>query len=145
MSTDVLPPVARFETFQERLAAKLRADLADMIQAGELKAIIEQTVQDAFFKPRPNPRNAMLNQWQREPDLPPLAEDVLREQLSAMIKTALLEHIAANPEQFEKLVKQTLERGFLACAANAITELTSPMMYKLQQDIFAITTKLNKQ
>lgn len=135
MNTQVQPA----QNFQERMFARIKENMGDLMTDEELKKLLERAVEDAFFKPREE-----LDRWgARSGTKPPLfvetVQTLMKDRVDAQVKAWLDEH----PDEVHKLIKDTLDQGIVRILMDWFESKTSWPMQQLAQNVEAALNNRN--
>lgn len=96
------------QSFQERMFARIRDNMGDMMTDEDLKKIVETAVQKSFFELKKGPRYD-------SPVGPSVFEELVRsamqDRLEAAAKASVDAWIAEHPEDYAKALEAALAKG----------------------------------
>ena len=112
------------KTFQERMFEKVRDQMGDLLTETELKQIVDQAVNKAFFEPR-----KVSSGGYREEIKPAVFVEMMENELRTHVREALDKWMASNKE----IVAQTIEKVIQEGITRAVMQtLESRMSWPLQ-------------
>lgn len=143
--------ITKHETFEDRLKAKIRDDIGTLITDDELSKIIARSLDELFFRARPNPEWERLEGWQRQHEktiprqLPCLAHEMTLDLLKPMVKQAVDNWVLANHEKITAQLKTTLEDqlplAIMSGFTSIFTGIAMPAVQKLQDQMRDLSMK----
>lgn len=113
MSTEV----AKTATFEERIYAKIRADIGSLMTDEDLKKLVDTTMQRVFFTKRERARHGG---WGEQYFDPPLIEEMVKELLEPTLQKAMVEWLEAHQADTLKICREALAGGFTQAVARAL-------------------------
>jgi hypothetical protein len=105
-------------TFEEKMKERIRSSIGDLMSDADLAKIIEKGIDEAFFKPKPNPRYHNANHWERNNiplQLPPMVETILTscitERVEKLVKAEVDKWILENHDKVSTVIKEVVDAG----------------------------------
>lgn len=98
------------QTLQERVGARIREQIGDLLTDEDLKRLVETALHDAFFK-----REVLqTDSWSRptkykEARIVEIVQDLLKDRVDTAVKSWL----DANQEEFEKHIDDAIGKGLI--------------------------------
>ena len=119
------------QAFQERIFAKIREQIGDLMTDDDLKNLVEASMQKAFFEPVKS-----TNDYGRTIlDKPSLFVSMIEELLRERVQTAVAEWVTNNPEAITKALQETLAMGIPKLVLNYFEQKTQWPMHDLAQKL----------
>lgn len=106
--------------FQERIFAKIKESIGDLMTDDDLKRLVEAAMQDAFFKDR-----VTKGDYGRTDSKPPLLVELVGQLIKDRVNEAIKVWLDANSAVVEKIIVERL-------AAGASGLITSAFDYRMQ-------------
>lgn len=106
-------------TFEQRMFEQIRDKMGDLLTEDELKAILEKSIDKAFFTPR-----SEYNGY-REVKLEPLFVEMLREELKPLIKAGAQQWLEDNQDKVAELLQKQLGDSAADMIRNAFSGVLS--------------------
>lgn len=131
-------------TFQERMFERIKSQMGELMTDEELKALLEKSVHEAFFKPRIRVEGYGYNEKKVESDSH--FTEMMREQLNAnmsehakrMVEAWFIEH----PETFREAVDTAIAKGFLQVVQEYVNKQLAVPLSNLSSSIFNLEQNL---
>lgn len=119
------------QNFQERLMARIKESIGELITDEELKKIIESGVNQAFFASKPQ-----LDNWGRTvKEGESFIQRVVRELLDERMKKAVNDWCAENNDKLVGAVDEAIKLGVGKCMLMAIDNRMQSALVQLRCDI----------
>ena len=112
------------KTFQERMFEKVRDQMGELLTEDELKQIVDQAVQKAFFEPR-KVRDGYHDQIK-----PAVFVEMMETELKSRVGKAIEQWMQDNPEIIAQTIKKVIQDGITKAV---IQTLEWRMNWPLQQ------------
>jgi hypothetical protein len=128
--------VTKNTTFEERMFEQMREQMGTLLTEVELKAILETSIQKAFFSDRPS--DDQYSRHKKEP----LFVEMMRKELTPMLEAGAKQWLADNQDKVGEMLQKQLGNSAAEMVANAFSSLMSEPM---QQFSFALQSKLSEQ
>jgi hypothetical protein len=97
--------LATTQAFQERMFAKIRDQMGDLMTDDDLRNLVAAAMQKAFFEPRESADRYTTRR------LPPLFVELITELMTVQVKTAVTQWVEANPDTVSKAITAAIEKG----------------------------------
>lgn len=108
--------------FQERLFAKIRDSIGELMTEQELKAIVEKTMQQLFFAPQTRVLNP--GGYNRQTiEEPPAVQMLIKELLEPALRAQLKQWLADNPDVVQSALDKALQTGLADAVLRAINDM----------------------
>lgn len=118
MTTEITTP----QNFEDRLKARIKDSIGELVSDDDLKRIIERGIEDALF----NPRRILTrtDSWgNKQYDTgPPLVQEIVTPLLREEMASAVAQWLRAHPDTVEKIIAESLGKGITAAVTKAIDE-----------------------
>lgn len=101
MSTEITDT----KTFQERMFERVRDQMGDLLTETELKQIVDQAVNKAFFEPR------KISTGYRDEIKPAIFVEMMETELKSRVGKALEQWIQDNPEAVAQAIEKVIQEG----------------------------------
>lgn len=101
MSTEI----AETKSFQERMFERVRDQMGDLLTETELKQIVDQAVNKAFFEPR------TVTTSYRDEIKPAIFVEMMEAELKSRVGKALEQWIQDNPEAVAQAIEKVIQEG----------------------------------
>lgn len=124
------------KTFEERMFEQIKSQMGDLMTADELKAILETSIQKAFFEPRQSGGGYQARQ------LEPLFVEMIRKELTPLLEAGAKQWMTENQEKVGKILKEQMGENAAQMVANAFSSL---MFQPMQNFAFELQNKLSAQ
>jgi len=99
--------VVEQKAFQERMFARIRDQIGELMTDDELKVIVAAAIKKAFFEPIEE-----RDSWGRGTTKPPAFVTLIQELLKDQVKEAARDWVEKNPDVITKALNEVLEKGF---------------------------------
>lgn len=120
--------IATNKSFQERMFERVRSQMGDLMTDEELKKIVNQAVQKAFFEPQ----GAGYGSKQ------PLFVELIHNEMRSKVASAVTLWLQDNPELVQKAIQDVINEGILRAVMQA---LENRMSWPAQQLAEALKAK----
>jgi hypothetical protein len=114
-------------TLQEKVSARIREQIGELIEPEDLQRLVDQAMQDAFFKPRPNPDYRGYSS--QSATIEPLIHATVRMLLQKPVDEAVQAWIDANGETIQKAIDTAVREGVAGIVLKVFDS-------KMQGDLF---------
>ena len=128
MTTAVATP----ETFQERMFARVRESMGDLMTDDELKKIVDAAMQRAFFEPR-EVRDGYHTRTEQ-----PYFVALIQKEMQSEVQKQISAWIANHPEEIKKVLDEVIAKGIFGMMVQHFEQKTS---WPLQQMVQQLTSK----
>ena len=124
------------QAFQEKLEARIRKDIGDLMPDDALMGILDRATEKAFFEER------TVKEGYHERKVESWSVTILRELLEERMKVALEKWILANDEKFKEMVAKRLDEGIASAFVKSFDRLMQNTAMSYQQDVSAMIEQL---
>lgn len=93
------------QTFQERMLARIREQMGDLMTDDDLRALVATAMQKAFFESRVDASG--YNRVEK----PPLFVELIEKQMREEVGKAAARWVEDNPESVAKAISASIEKG----------------------------------
>jgi len=125
--------VATTQAFQDRMFAKIRDQMGDLMTDDDLKKLVESAMQKAFFEERTVPDGHYGTK-----KVPPYFITLIQGEMEKQVAKAASNWVAEHPEEVNKVIKETIEAGVFTMMKN---HFESKTQWPLQQLISTLQSK----
>jgi hypothetical protein len=125
------------QSFQEKVKARIRESIGDLMPDEMLQQLVSRAVEDAFFK-----RIETSNYYGRQEHRDPWLTLFVREQLEKQVQSAVEAWMGANADKITTLIQQTLDGGILTCIARAVSRQFESPMNDLEEKLGGVIATL---
>lgn len=133
---DKMTDIVKSKTFEERMKERIRDSIGDLISDEDLGKMVDRSLEEVFFKDRPNPAYHAYNYTSKEPTtLPPLLHEIVKSVMTEQVTDVVKEYIANNREQVDTTIKTVLEQGMGNALVNALNGLFAHQLSSLQMNL----------
>lgn len=102
--------------FEEKMKARIKESIGDLITDEELKRLLDKAMQEVFFAPT----KVKVNSWETK-EGPSLLHSLVKELIEPSMKEAISVWIAQHPEEVAKAIDTVLTNGVGEAVMAAIT------------------------
>lgn len=128
-------------SFHERVYERIRESIGELLTLEEAKALVERAIQEGLFKERVDLSQPIYNTGPTK-YLPSHFVELVNAQVEPLVKEAIQEWIAENPQRVKAVIQEVLQDGILTAAYKALkTDLQAPTM-ELQNGLFRVINKI---
>lgn len=120
------------KTFQDRMFEKIREQMGDLMTESDLKALVDSSMQKAFFEP-----SKTVDRWRGETLGDPVFVVMVRNEMSAKVTAAIQAWLAEHPEEVAKAIDDTLAKGMFALIQQHIESVASWPMQQMAEQLRA--------
>lgn len=124
-------------TFQERMFERIKSNMGDLMTDEELAALVEKTIEKAFFEPRVTTVRGDYGRTETKTEdsvFVVMMREEVRLKIEAHAKARVDEWFAANPGIFKEQVDAAIARGFAQVVLDQINmSLRHPLAQLSQQ------------
>lgn len=118
------------QAFQERMFARMRDSMGDLMTDDDLKALLERAVEEAFFKPRTVP-DGHYGTKQVEPLFICMIRDEVKAQVAGVVSTWVRE----NPDKVNEALDKVIQAGIVGMVETWFASKTSWPLQQLANQI----------
>lgn len=137
MTNDIDTP----KTFEEKLKARIKDSIGDLISDDDLSKLVHRGVEDIFFKPRPNPARTYYNSTSVPETIPPLLHELVKEALQPAVKEVVEKWVHDNRTAMKDTVQEVVSSGVGKAVLVAMSRQFEEPLLRFQSEVY---TKLNK-
>ncbi len=113
--------------FHEKLIAKMQEQMGELMTPDEMRPIIAEAVQKAFFE-----RRIELDQWRSiRTDLPPIFVEMMTQRLNEAVNAQVDAYLVANPTVLQDAVTKVIEEGLMSVVVRVFESRTSSALFTL--------------
>lgn len=116
--------------FQQRMFEKVRESLGALMTDAELKVVVDQATQKAFFEERKVPRGGYSSGWET---LPPLFVELIQKELQPRFEAAIKTWATEHPEIIEKALQDAIGGGITRVLLTHINEKLNGPLWEMGQ------------
>lgn len=106
------------QSFEERMKARIKESIGDMITDEELAKLVNRGVEEVFFKERPNTKGSY---YDNKP-LPPLLHQIVNDLLFPSVKAAADKYINDHKEEVKTAINNAIQAGMGAALIAAFSD-----------------------
>ena len=114
-------------SFQDKIFAKIKESIGDLMTDDDLKRLVEAAMKDAFFKDRVTNTGG---QWGRSETQPPLLVETVQKLLQSRVDEAIGRWLTEHHDEVLKLINDRITAGATQFIATAFD---MKMQYAFQQ------------
>lgn len=118
-------------SFQDRLMARIKDSIGELMTDEELKKIMERGVEEALFKPKVQYDNYNREIKREEPFVEKAVKAFLSEKMDKVVR----EYLAANTQLFMDSIDKAVRDGIGKCMLEALDNRVNSALYRLRADI----------
>ena len=118
------------QTFEERMSERIKEQIGDMIEPEDLKKLITQGIQKAFFEPQVTSRDSYGRVESREAPILTLIRDEMKLRVALAVGEYLNEHSA----ELEVTIKEVVQQGIGVALLSAVNAKFQSDLFNLQQN-----------
>lgn len=126
MSTDI----AENKTFEEKMKARIKESIGDLIGDDDLKKLLDSAMHDVFFKPS----KIRVNSYDYK-DGPSFLQELVKELMEPKVRELVKEYIDSNQEVVLKTLNDVVQEGVGMSMVKAMHSLFQQDLYTLQGNI----------
>jgi hypothetical protein len=123
--------VAMTDSFQEKIFARIRESVGDLMTDEDLRKLVDAAMQKAFFTEVTVQGNYYNSSRVEPPHLVQLVRELLKERVTAAVDLWLKEH----PEEVTKAIKESIEKGIFGMIQSYVDSKTRWPLEQLQQQL----------
>lgn len=125
--------------FQDKLRARVREDIRDLLPEGAVSALVQKAVEDEFFKPR---IIVVQGYGSRDREAPSWFVEEVVKAAEPIIKAAVEKCIADHPAAVQKAIDDFLGPNMLAVVATQhMTSMLSHAIHQIEQTTQRLTMR----
>jgi hypothetical protein len=132
---DRMTDIVESKTFEQRMKERIRDSIGDLISDEDLTKMVDRSLEEVFFKSRPNPKHAAYYNSGEPATIPPLLHDIIKEVLEANVQAAVREWIGSNQEEVNVIIQKVVQEGIGAAVLGAMNSMFSHQLSNFQANI----------
>lgn len=109
--------IVKAQSFEEKMMARIRDGIADLITDADLKKIIERGIEEALFKPRVTPG---YHSWDPAHSTPSIVEKAVKEFMLGRVQQAVDKWLADNPSAIKDTIEKMMRAGITDCIVSTL-------------------------
>lgn len=117
-------------TFEERMKARIKDSIGDLITDEDLTKLINRGVEEVFFKKT----TIKTNSWDTK-EGPSLLESIVKELLEDQVKDAVKVYLKDNSETVNRSIESVLQEGIGKAVIAAMNQNFQSSLYNFQAQI----------
>ena len=125
------------KTFQERITDRIRESIGELMTAEEAKALVECVIERDLLAKR-----IVRKGYGPAETLPSLFSTMVLEAVTPLVKEAIDDWIASNPDIIKEAIQSALDEGFLKAAYRALNAQFRSPMTELEGKLFQVISKI---
>lgn len=122
--------IATGNTFEDRMKARIKDSIGDLITDEDLTKLINRGVEEVFFKKT----TIKTNSWDTK-EGPSLLESIVKELLEDQVKDAVKVYIKDNSETVNKTIEAVVQEGIGKSVIAAMNQNFQSSLYSFQAQI----------
>jgi hypothetical protein len=128
--------------FREKMKERMRAAMGDLMPDEVLKGIVARGIEEAFFTGT-NEAPCYANHYtaQRHPSW---MAKFLEQEARQQVQQAVEKWVAENPERVTQLMAEAIGDGLAAAFLKGFSRLLTPALANLQEQVYAMASKLSR-
>ena len=103
-------------TFEERMRARIRESIGELMSDEDLAKIVDRGLEEVFFQPRGK------GGYNQEPR-PPLIHDIVRDVLGLQVQKEVAYWVQTHNDEVKEILKQVLEEGVGLAVMSALKSM----------------------
>jgi hypothetical protein len=127
--------IVESKTFEQRMKERIRDSIGDLISDEDLTKMVDRSLEEVFFKPRPNPKYASYYNAGEPATIPPLLHDIIKEVMEANVQAAVREWIGSNQEEVNAIIQKVVQEGIGSAVLGAMNSMFNHQLSNLQNNI----------
>ena len=125
--TDQSGPMAEFK---KRVFERVQQDVGEFADDSIIGPLVEQAMQDAFFKPR------VVEEGYHTKTLPPLFVEMVGKQAEPLVRKHARQYVEAHADEIRQAIDKFLdERGLMILSLEAIRSQSQNQMFEFAQEV----------
>jgi hypothetical protein len=121
--------IATSQSFQERMFAKIRDQMGDLMTDDDLKKLVDVAMKKAFFEDR------RTGEGYHSTVKPPLFVELIEKQLREEVSRVVAQWVAEHPEDVTKAIDAALAKGIFGLVVQHFESKTSMPLYQLAENL----------
>lgn len=122
--------VVENKTFEEKMKARIKESIGDLIGDEDLKRLLDSAMQDVFFKPS----KIKINSYDYK-DGPSFLQEIVKELMEPIVREQIKQYINTNQDTVDKVIGEVVQEGVGMSMVKAMHSLFQQDLYTLQNNI----------
>jgi Glu-tRNA(Gln) amidotransferase subunit E-like FAD-binding protein len=131
-------------SFEEKLKARIKDSIGELLSDADLKRIIEASIEKTFFKEQTTRIGEGYSS--RTETHPPVVQQILKELLQEKVKKVMEEWVVKNMSQVDAVLEKVIADGFAKTAIRGFESIFASSLYqfteRIQNDLNNIKSNL---
>lgn len=127
--------IVESKTFEQRMKERIRDSIGDLISDEDLTKMVDRSLEEVFFKPRPNPKYASYYNAGEPATIQPLLHELVKEVMEANVQAAVREWIGSNQEEVNAIIQKVVQEGSGTAILKALDNMFSYQLSNFQANI----------
>jgi len=127
--------IVESKTFEQRMKERIRDSIGDLISDEDLTKMVDRSLEEVFFKPRPNPKHAAYYNSGEPATIPPLLHELVKEVMESQVQLAIKEYIGSHTEEVNAIIQKVVQEGIGAAVLGAMNSMFSHQLSNFQANI----------
>ncbi len=132
---DTMTNIVESKTFEQRMKERIRDSIGDLISDEDLTKMVDRSLEEVFFKPRPNPKYTSYYNSGEPATIPPLLYELVKEVMEANVQAAVREWIGSNQEAVNAIIQKVVQEGSGTAILKALDNMFSYQLSNFQANI----------
>ncbi len=107
--------IEKQKTFEERMKARIRDSIGELMTDEELSKIVKRVTEKVFFEP------VRLGEGYQMKEHPPFIHQIIKELLTDSVRSQVGEYFVKNKEKIAESIKEIIQTGIGQALLNALT------------------------
>lgn len=130
MEEDIMNEITTGNTFEERMKARIKDSIGDLITDEDLTKLINRGVEDVFFKKTVVRVNSYENK-----EGPSLLESIVKELLETQVRDCIKDYLKDNSETVKNTIDEVVRDGIGKAMIAAMNQSFQQSLYQFQSNI----------
>lgn len=117
------------KTFEERMKARIRDSIGELMTDEELSKIVNRVTEEVFFQP------ARLGEGYQMREHPPFIHVIIKELLTETVRDLTKEYFEQNKIVITETIRQVIKEGLGSAILSAINNKFQQSMFSFEQNI----------
>lgn len=130
MEEDIMNEITTGNTFEERMKARIKDSIGDLITDEDLTKLINRGVEDVFFKKTVVRVNSYENK-----EGPSLLESIVKELLETQVRDCIKDYLKDNSETVKNTIDEVVRDGIGKAMIAAMNQSFQNSLYQFQANI----------
>lgn len=127
---EIMTAVVENKTFEEKMKARIKESIGDLIGDEDLKRLLDSAMQDVFFKPS----KIKINSYDYK-DGPSFLQEIVKELMEPIVREQIKQYINTNQDTVDKVIGEVVQEGVGMSMVKAMHSLFQQDLYTLQNNI----------